>query len=252
MTSLAFDDDLVLVGGSWSDMAHNLWLLESFCRSTGLRVQHRKCGGFLVRPSRGSFTVNDCPPWVLEGRALPLTNINDTITYLGVKINPWVGVDKPDLIGALNEWLRKIDRFPLKPSQRVKLLNQCAIPRLFYQADHCGVGDGVLKVLDGMIRSTVKRWLHLPPSTCDGLLYSRHWDGGLGIWKLAQHIPFVRARRAFALSHSTDRVVCSLMSSSRAAAEFGRLWRRADGMEFNLPPMAVRFQTSRRALPPAY
>lgn len=33
--------------------------------------------------------VNNCPPWVLEGRTLPQTNINDTIKYLGGTACGW-------------------------------------------------------------------------------------------------------------------------------------------------------------------
>lgn len=65
VTSLAFADDLVLIGGSWSDMAQNLRLLDEFFQTTSLRVNPRKCYSFLVRPCSGAFTVNDCAPWGL-------------------------------------------------------------------------------------------------------------------------------------------------------------------------------------------
>lgn len=66
--TITFPDDLVQIGGSWSDMAHNLCLLDVFYQSTGHRVQPRKCYSFLVRPCSGSFSVNDCTPWVLGAR----------------------------------------------------------------------------------------------------------------------------------------------------------------------------------------
>lgn len=55
------------------------------------------------------------------------------------------------------------------------LLNQYAIPWLFYQAAQSGVSSSVLHNLDGKIRRTVKKWLHLTLSTCDGL--SDKWRG---------------------------------------------------------------------------
>lgn len=237
VTSLAFADDLVLVGGSWTDMAHNLELLQEFCRNTGLRVQPKKCHGFFVRPCSGSFSVNDCAPWVLGGKALQLTSIEETIKYLGVNVNPWGGIVKPDLAVSLDRWCRNIGKAPLKPSQRVTLLNQYAIPRLHYQADLCEVSDGVLCNLDGLIRRTVKKWLHLPPSTCDGLLYARNRDGGLGICKLSRHIPSVQARRIFRLAHSSDSLVRTLMRNSRVEARFKKVWCRAGGTEGNLPSL---------------
>ncbi|KAL0149387.1 hypothetical protein M9458_055308 [Cirrhinus mrigala] len=237
VTSLAFADDLVLIGGSWGDMAHNLGLLAEFCQNTGLRVQSKKCHGFLVRPCSGSFSVNDCPPWVLGGKALRLTSIDEAVKYLGVKVNPWGGIVRPDLAVSLDKWCQSIGKAPLKPSQRVALLNQHAIPRLFYQADHCGVSDGVLRNLDGTIRRTVKRWLRLSPSTCDGLLYARNRDGGLGICKLARHIPLVQARRIFCLAHSSDELVRAVMRSSSVESKFKRVWLRAGGTKENLPSL---------------
>uniref|UniRef100_A0A673FSA3 ribonuclease H n=1 Tax=Sinocyclocheilus rhinocerous TaxID=307959 RepID=A0A673FSA3_9TELE len=237
ITSLAFADDLVLIGGSWRDMAHNLALLEEFCRNTGLRVQPKKCHSFLVRPCSGSFSVNDCTPWVLGGKTLQLTPINEAIRYLGIKFNPWGGVERPDLSVSLDRWCRNIGKAPLKPSQRVTLLNQYAIPRLFYQADLCEVSDGVLRNLDGTIRRMVKKWLHLPPSTCDGLLYSRHRDGGLGICKLSRHIPLMRVRRIYHLAHSPDTLVRNITQNSRVESSFKRSWTRAGGTAESLPSL---------------
>lgn len=121
---LAFADDLVVIGGSWSDMAYNLGLLDSFCQSTGLTIQPAKCRSFLLKPCIGSYSVNDCAPWVLGGMALQQTSIADTVKYLGVKFNPWGGVDRPDLEVVLDKWCQKIGKSLLKPSQRVVLLNQ--------------------------------------------------------------------------------------------------------------------------------
>ncbi|CAM4574511.1 unnamed protein product [Leuciscus chuanchicus] len=237
VTSLAYADDLDLIGGSWSDMAHNLLLLDEFCQNTCLRVNPRKCHSFLFKPCSGAFTVNDCTPWVLGGMALQQTSIADTVKYLGVKFNPWGGVDRPDLEVVLDKWFQKIGKSLLKPSQSVVLLNQYAVSRLFYQADLCEVREGVLQSLDGIIRRFVKKWLHLPQSTCDGLLYARNRDGGLGICKLSRQIPSIQVKRLYCLSHSTDVLVRDMMDSSRKRSKFKGAWRRASGSEDSLPPL---------------
>lgn len=103
---LAFADDLVVIGGSWSDMAYNLGLLDSFCQSTGLTIQPAKCRSFLLKPCSGSYSVNDCAPWVLGGRALQQTTIAETVKYLGVRINPWSGVMCPNMVESLDKWVR--------------------------------------------------------------------------------------------------------------------------------------------------
>ncbi|KAL7831586.1 hypothetical protein AOLI_G00291340 [Acnodon oligacanthus] len=60
LVTLVFADDLALVSDSWDGMAYNLCILDAFCELTGLRVQPRKCYGFLLRPiGRDSVTLND-------------------------------------------------------------------------------------------------------------------------------------------------------------------------------------------------
>ncbi|KAJ3583331.1 hypothetical protein NHX12_024351 [Muraenolepis orangiensis] len=54
LTVLAYADDLVLLSSSWSGMNKNMGVLEAFCNLTGLKVNTRKCHGFLVdRNKRG-------------------------------------------------------------------------------------------------------------------------------------------------------------------------------------------------------
>lgn len=118
-----------------------------------------------------------------------MVGAEESVTYLGLKVSPWYGIMAPEPVELLRNWIKSIGWSSLKPSQKVRMLNAYAIPRMVYQADHGGLGPRILKVLDGMIRSAVKRWLHLPQCTCDGLLYSRCQDGGLGIVKLACQIP---------------------------------------------------------------
>ncbi|KAJ3581332.1 hypothetical protein NHX12_016765, partial [Muraenolepis orangiensis] len=47
LTVMAYADDLVLLSNSWSGMSKNMAVLEAFCNLTGLRVNTRKCHGFM-------------------------------------------------------------------------------------------------------------------------------------------------------------------------------------------------------------
>lgn len=133
-------------------------------------------------------------------------------------------------------WIRLIGQSPLKPSQKVRMLNVYALPRMVYQADHGGLRPNVLTVLDGMIRKVVKGWLHLPMCTCDGLLYSKCQDGGLGIGKLAYQIPSIQARRVYRLWHSGDAITRLVTRRTVERKEYLGMWRRAGGDEDSLPP----------------
>lgn len=247
VTTLAFADDLVLVSDSWQGMAHNLGILEAFCDKTGLKVKPSKSNGFLLSPTRDSFTVNNCPPWVLGGSPLRMVQAAETVGYLGVRVSPWKGIVQPTLYEDLLRWCGNINRAMLKPSQKVVMLNKFAIPRLLYRADHCDVKSGTLHLLDRTIRERVKAWLHLPPSTCDGLLYARNRDGGLGICKLARLVPSIQARRIFRLSNSTDGVTRSLLDSDLAKSKFKGSWLRAGGKIEHLPQLGSEGQNTESA-----
>lgn len=99
-----------------------------------------------------------------------------------------------------------------------------------YQLDHGHAGVTLLDKIDLVVSRAVKRWLHLPPSTCDGLLYSRCKDGGLGIVKLARLIPFVQSRRVYRLSRSEDPLTRLATTSLFPSDKFDRLWLSAGGL----------------------
>lgn len=237
ITTLAFADDLVLVSGSWDGMAHNILILEEFCRLTGLKIQPRKCHGFLIQKAREGRSVNLCEPWIMCGENLHMVGPEESVAYLGMMVSPWHGIREPEPVERLCNWISSIGRAPLKPSQKVRMLAVYAVPRLVYRADHGGVGTGVLSVLDGMIRKAVKEWLHLPMSTCNGLLYSRNQDGGLGLTKLARVIPAIQARRVYRLWHSDDAVTRLVTRRTVEAKEYLGMWMRAGGDEASVPTL---------------
>lgn len=195
VTSFAFADDLVLLSDSWDGMAKNLVILEEFSRLTGLGVNPSKCHSFLISPNGASYRINVGPQWRLGGAPLHLIGIGESVGYLGVCLTPWKGIIKPPLKSMTVDLLTRISAALLKPTQKLAVLKMYALPRLTYAADHRMVGKAVLLERDRLIRSAVKKWLHLSLSTADGLLYARAKDGGLGVVKVAAHIPSVQWRR---------------------------------------------------------
>lgn len=222
ITTLAFADDLVLVSGSVRGMGRNLEILETFCQTTGLRVQPRKCHGFYL--DKG--VVNGCQPWEIGGRPIHMVDPGETVRYLGVEVGPGHGIKTPDLIPTIQEWIGKIKKAPLKPSQRVRVLNSFALPRMMYRADLGGVPATTLATIDGMVRKAVKAWLHLNPSTCNGLIYSRCRDGGLGVMRFERTIPTIQIRRAIRMSRSEDDWTRHTTASAVTRDVWGRMWRQ--------------------------
>ena len=157
------------------------------------------------------------------------------VRYLGVKVSPLLGLKRPDIVGQISDWVERIGRAKLKPTQRVSLLVKHAISRVIYAADHCELGLVTLNTADRIIRKAVKTWLHLPQSTCDGLLYARNRDGGLGVQKLSRLIPSIQARRLFRMAGSSVVVTRKLMSTQQAYSKFVAVWKRAGGAMEDLP-----------------
>lgn len=75
---------------------------------------------------------------------------------------------------------------------------------------------GLLNSLDLLIQKAVKEWLHLPPSTCDAILYSSFKDGDLGIIKLAVLIPSIQVRILHRLAQSLDEALGGLLRGDTA------------------------------------
>ncbi|KAJ8333400.1 hypothetical protein SKAU_G00414080 [Synaphobranchus kaupii] len=238
IAALAFADDLVMLSHSWDGMSHNIKILEKFCSLTGLSVQAKKCHGFLLTPTHDSYTVNDCSPWRIGGGDLHMISPEESERYLGVGLSPWVGIAKPDMESQLRHWIQCIDEAPLKPSQKVVILNDFAIPSLMYQMDHVESSITSLAKTDGLVRTAVKAWLRLPMSTCDGLLYSRCSYGGFGILRLAKLIPSIQIRRMQRVADSDDASIRNLLQSSDTQGDFQRLWTKAGGTPENTPDLA--------------
>uniref|UniRef100_A0AAR2L5M9 Reverse transcriptase domain-containing protein n=1 Tax=Pygocentrus nattereri TaxID=42514 RepID=A0AAR2L5M9_PYGNA len=241
LVTLAFADDLALVSDTWNGMKVNLQILDAFCELTGLRVQPSKCYGFLRKPIAGdSFTLNDCQAWTVGGSPLNMIGPDESERYLGIRVNPMKGVTTPELQKQYEDWVRRIGRAPLRAYQKLDILRGYTIPRLIYQADHGELGVLALRALDGTTRKAVKKWLHLPLCTTDGLLFAGLKDGGLGLQKLERMVPSIQVRRLHQLAGSTDELVSALICEDPyIVIKFRKLWKRAGGSEDSLPPLGT-------------
>uniref|UniRef100_A0A8C0TZ11 Reverse transcriptase n=1 Tax=Cyanistes caeruleus TaxID=156563 RepID=A0A8C0TZ11_CYACU len=235
ITAMAFADDLVLLSNSWEGMMRNIKILETFCNITGLKTQGEKCHGFYIKPTKDSYTINDCPPWTVNNTPLNMISPGESEKYLGLQVDPWVGIAQAELLTKINTWLQRIGKAHLKPLQKIDLLKVYTIPRLYYIADHTDTPFVLLKSIDQAVRTKVKEWLHLPACTCDALLYSSTRDGGLGISRLEGLIPSIQARRLHRLAQSKDEILTNLLKGEGAELRYKKLWVKAGGDKSKIP-----------------
>ncbi|KAL2102365.1 hypothetical protein ACEWY4_001533 [Coilia grayii] len=243
VAALAFADDLVLLSDSWGGMSHNLEITAAFCKLTGIRIQPEKSHGFLLSPDpankRNSMRVNRCRRWMVAGESIPLVCETDEVKYLGMQICRKKGLKRPELRQQVKVWLRSIGAAPLDPAQKVWFTKTYLLPRVNYRLTHGDVSTAELGELDRVVRGEVKEWLGLPVSTCNGVLYSKMRDGGLGLPRLKHSIPEQQLRRMFELLQSEDRMVRELAWDVEGQEDFTQRWVKAGGDRGSVPDLTA-------------
>ncbi|RMC03537.1 hypothetical protein DUI87_20737 [Hirundo rustica rustica] len=121
--------------------------------------------------------------------------------------------------------------------QKIDLLRVYTISRLFCLVDHTDTRAGILESINLSIRSKVKKWLHLPSTTCDSLLYSSMRHRGLGLARLAGLNPSIQARRLHRLAQSSGEVIREALTEDDVEAKYTKLWIRAGGDEEEIPSL---------------
>ena len=96
---------------------------------TGLRVQPRNRHNVLIKRVRTSYTVRGWAPWGVGLEPFCLMRLDQR--YVVVKVNPWVGITKPDMHSQIQEWVTKIRGAPLKPPLKGRLLDDDPEAELF-------------------------------------------------------------------------------------------------------------------------
>lgn len=91
ITAMAFADNLVLLSDSWDGVCGNIKILETFCELTRLQTQGKKCYGFYIKLAKDSYTINDCPAWIINGSPLSMIDQGKSEKYLGIRIDLWTG-----------------------------------------------------------------------------------------------------------------------------------------------------------------
>ena len=183
LEALCYADDNGLLTEDPKQMQLNLEVVNEFCQATGMKLNVKKSAGYDIKPcANRSYVINDFrPKWEVDGQELPLIAPADNTKYLGVKVNSWTGVTQEELGEKLELWCSRIDKAPLKPRQKMVMLNQYAIGRLQFYLSQVETPQCKLEEMDLTIRRYAKRWLKLPECATDHILYAGTEKGGLSL-----------------------------------------------------------------------
>lgn len=210
---LAYADDLVLVSSSVDDQQHLVRATERFLRQRCMRLNRSKCTHVSVNllPARKKLYTAVSSRVYLGADPVPQIGSQDLFKYLGLRFHP-AGLQKPDEV-ALTVALNRVEQAPLKPWQKLDIIQTYLLPRFFYCFQTPEISGKVLDMADKAIKRCIKKVLHLPESTANAFLYADTKSGGLGIPCFSARMPDILLKRLENLSKIEDPQLQSILNS---------------------------------------
>ena len=141
----------------------------------------------------------------LFGQLTHAIDITGVQRYLGVPLSPMRR--RVDIAGRLEEGLGNISWAPLKPQQRLFMLNNNLIPSLYHQLVLTASSKKYLKWLDRSTRAAVRSWLKLPKDMPKAYFNAKIFNGGLGFVTLEHQVLLMKIKRINRLWASNDPVI---------------------------------------------
>ncbi|KAJ1149032.1 hypothetical protein NDU88_001853 [Pleurodeles waltl] len=94
ITALAFADDIAVLSNTWDGMSTNLKIIETFSKTTGLKLNVKKTHGFLISHNKDKILVNNCKPWQFDKQNIENIHPGESERYLGLNFDPHTGYTK--------------------------------------------------------------------------------------------------------------------------------------------------------------
>lgn len=228
IAAIAFADDLVLLADRDIDMTLLLDEAVRFLGLHGMVVNPKKCVAIAAATSQGVSVPRTKPIFKILGEYIRPAHEVNVFRYLGLGYNT-SGAAKPCLANLVL-WLRNLERAPLKPDQKLVMLRQHLIPRLYHGFQTPRITAKMLTEANRLIRKSARKFLHLNTHTGDQFIHAKLRDGGLGIPDLRHKIPLIMRARIENLeaSDSTFGKLIPHMPTSSLCARLGRITNYGD------------------------
>lgn len=226
--ALAYADDLLLLTPSSREMQLVVDICVRFFEARHMELNPNKCSSLTVRllPALKKLYLAQHANIFVRGVPFPNVAAEANFKYLGHRYG-FMGTDPPSpeqLQAALNN----LRRAPLKPHQKLLLLQDYVLPKFLYAFQNCSINLSILDRADKALRRMVKEALHLPLQTANALLYSRRRDGGLGLMCLSARIPDILLGRINRLTTLDDPHIRAALGTdyvTNVRSRLGRLVR---------------------------
>ena len=209
LNCLAFANDLILISESPSTMKILINITTTFFSARSMKINATKCFCLRIALSMKNHTIINVtePTYHINNHPIPRTGYNQFFKYLGVQFNP-SGKMKVN-VNKVSNYLHYLQSSPLKPQQKLFMLREYLIPKLYHQLILGRITIGLLKQLDLKIRQFIKSFLHLQHFTPDTSVA----DCGLRIPQLLYRIPGFLLFHLEKLRQSNDIIITSLSAT---------------------------------------
>lgn len=186
--AVAYADDLLLFAGSMEGITCLARVAEAELGRCGLAINADKSELLALAHSgrQKLIKVDTQVSLVLEVGPVRVLSIIDQWEYVGVYFDSKGVVAR---LPALSQQMGRLDRAPLKPQQKLGILRDFLLPSLLHQLVFGFPGRGRLHSLDVIVRSFVRKWLHLPRDCPNAFIHASTREAGLGITSLERMIP---------------------------------------------------------------
>lgn len=191
---IAYADDIILTAETKFGLQTLIDDLTGKLASFGLLTNIGKSSTMSLVPSgrQKKIKVITEPEFQVSGQYLSAIGVLDVWKYLGIEFRCNVLNGNEFGIDAI---LQRVNKAPLKPQQRLRILRAAVVPRYLHTLVLGRVNGTKLAAFDRVIRSYVRRWLYLPHDVPLAYYYADVKSGGLGIPCLVQQVPLIRKNR---------------------------------------------------------
>ncbi|KAK3923445.1 Retrovirus-related Pol polyprotein from type-1 retrotransposable element R2 [Frankliniella fusca] len=168
--AMAFADDLILLANSPLQMSEMIESSLIFFNRHSLEVNVEKCYAYqLLRvPNTKRVCVVTEPKLSIYGLKVPTVSMDTQFKYLGHKYSHY-GV-MTSSVKKLDSALRRIMKAPLKPHQKLTMVQRYLVPSLYHGLQQIDITQGKLKTVTKKVRTAVKAIVHLPDGISGGAL----------------------------------------------------------------------------------
>lgn len=219
LAAIAFADDLVLLAKDRETAIGQINMVYNELRKRGMSLSIEKCFAFQYVPRSKTWYIKN-PEIVVRGTPIQYGEPDKAFRYLGAAATPWKGLIEGFEIDTIQGVIDRVKALPIKPMQKLTLLRTYLLPRYTYGLVMRPPSKETLKNIDTLIRSGVKKILHLHETTNNVFMYTPLKEGGLGLQELLPMVYLAALRNAAKAALSDDIVVRNVICNEGSIRQY--------------------------------